>query len=241
MVYGNVLSLSEQENTYLNLLTESIDMDTGEGGLLQPVFIALSYCDSKFDKVVNTFVKTETYWHSAIGFGPSLRYMYSFNYGEYDANFIKGGLAFESIDGYIKEYPNADFYVCCILLDEEKYHKLKLALRYYITHKSKTRYDFPNILRMHFTRKTRNTMKLNHVCSTFIDAILKQAGIDLNQGMVTNLVRPDNLIARNGEKQFKIFEGKVVDYDPMAAKRMVEKMVDDKSYEFFDKAYPAMT
>lgn len=245
MVYGDVLTLGKKERysialeaTYLKLLNESIDMDTGEGGLLHPVFIVLSYCDSNFDKVVTTFVKTETYWHSAISFGPSLKYMYSFNYGEYKANPIVGGLSFENIEGYQKNYPDADLYVACILLDDEKYKALQKALRFYIVNKKKTRYDFPNILRMHFTRKTKNTMKLNLVCSTFIDTILKYAGIDLNQGMVTNLVRPDDLIARNGEKQFKVFDGKVTDYNPIVAKKLVEKMVDDRSYEFFDKSYP---
>ena len=208
-------SIDEEVDT----VEEAINMAEGFGGKLRPVFIVLLYSDSRFDHVAEKFVKNQQYWHASIGFGPALSRCYSFNFGECGANKFKGGLSFESLDFYKKEHPTGTMEVSCILLSTVKYNKLKATLDYYMQNKEKTKYSFINL-----------------VCSTFVDTILKSINVDVSGQEYSNLVKPDDLKASDQKsKQFKVFEGKIVDYKPTQVAKKVEKMYDDKSLSYFNK------
>ena len=230
------LSLSEEAiQEYLDILNEKIDMDEGYGAKLRPVFIVLLYSDSDFDHKAEKFVKNQTYWHAAMGFGPALSKTYSFNFGEANANKFKGGLSFESFDFYKTEHPTGTMEVSCILLGPRKYKALKETLNYYIEHKEKTKYSFINLLYSLFGHKTPNdNRKLNLVCSTFVDTILKSININIGH-QYTNLTKPDDLKAEKHEKQFKVFEGNIVDYKPNVVARKVEKMANNENNNYFKK------
>lgn len=235
----NVLSEEEIQDYYneLNIsVNEDIDMDEGYGEKLRPVFIALLYSDSTFDHVAEKFVKNQRYWHAAIGFGPSLSRTYSFNFGEADANKIKCGLSFESVDFYKKSHPTGTMEVSCIFLNKNKYKKLKDTLEYYIRNKQKTRYSFINLIYSLFGKGTKNGIKMNLVCSTFVDTILKSVNVNISGTNHTNLTKPDDLAKKDSnEKQFKIFSGKIVNYNPQKAKDQVEKLAVDVNNEYFSK------
>ena len=101
-----------EKREFIGALNESIDVDEGFGNVLRPVFIVLTYMDSTFDKVVEKFVKGQKYWHAGISFGPSLKNIYSFNYGNAavkNVNKFTGGISFESIDLYKNENSNGTF------------------------------------------------------------------------------------------------------------------------------------
>lgn len=256
MIYGNVLNLSEETIAQANLeaeylayleqdiydygldvLNEKFNPKTGTGGKLRPVFVVLLYSDGPFPHMAEKFVKDQEYWHAGFAFSPNLDRIYSFSYAapETVQSGHRGGLCYESIDYFRKTCPTGRLFVGAILVTNYKYRKLKECLNYYIKNKEKTKYDFPNLVRSLFGFKTKNGWKTNLVCSTFVDTVLKSAKIDLNQGKQTNLVKPDDLKAKNGEKQYTIFEGKVPDYDEKKAAKIVEKMVDNESYNFFGK------
>lgn len=218
------------------VLTEKIDMDEGFGGKLRPVFICLTYCDTSFDRFVEKFVKDQTYWHASIGFGPALSRTYSFNFGEANANNLKGGLSFESMEFYQKEHPNGTCEVSCIFLKPKKYKQLKETLEYYIRNKEKTRYSFMNLVNSFFGRGTKNTLKMDLVCSSFVDTILRSVNINISGDKATNLTKPDDLkVDKNVEKHFKLFEGKLVDYDPKKIQTKVDKLSNDVNNDFFKK------
>ena len=88
--YNGEIMLNEQD--FIDILNEKMDMDEGFGAKLRPLYIILLYSDSSFDHVVEKFVKDQQYWHAAISFGPGLTHCYSFNFGECNANRFKGGL-----------------------------------------------------------------------------------------------------------------------------------------------------
>lgn len=219
------------------LLQEKIDMEEGYGAKLRPVFIVLIYSGSTFTKVAEKFVKDQKYWHAAIAFGPGLTNLYSFNFNNpaTKVNKFKGGLSFENVNLYKQRHPDGTMEVSCILLGSRKYKALKETLDYYIQHKEKTRYSFLNLAYSLFGHKTPNGKKFNLVCSTFVDTILKS--IDINIGNdSTNLTKPDDLRAdKKREKQFKVFEGKIVDYKPASAARKVEKIANDENNNYFKK------
>ena len=234
------LSESEMEAIHQELsidsVNEAIDMDDGYGAALRPVFIVLLYSDSDFDHTAEKFVKNQDYWHAAIGFGPALSRCYSFNYGEASANKIKGGLSFESLKFYKTAHPTGTMQVSCVFLTPFKYKKLKATLDYYLRNKEKTRYSFINLLYSLFGHKTKNGLKLNLVCSTFVDTILKSVNVDLNNGKTTNLVKPDDLKANDSKpKQFKVYQGRIVGYMPKRIAGIVEKLANDVNSNYFSK------
>ena len=124
--------------------------------------------------------------------------------------------------------------VSCIFLDKEKYNNLKETLDYYLMNKEKTKYSYVNLLYSLVGKKTKNGLKFNLVCSTFVDTILKSINIDLNNGKQSNLVKPDDLKATAlNEKQFKIFEGNIVDYNVEKISKMVNKLANNISNNYF--------
>ena len=217
------------------VLTEKIDMDEGFGGKLRPVFIVLTYSDSRFDHIAEKFVKNQKYWHAAIGFGPSLSRTYSFNFGEADSNKFKGGLSFESMELYQKYHPTGTCEVSCIFLTPYKYKKLKATLEYYLRNKQKTRYSFINLLYSLFGKSTKNGLKMNLVCSTFVDTILRSVDVNISGDKATNLTKPDDLKVGKHEKQFKVYEGRLLDYDPKKVHDKVNKLSNDVNNDFFKK------
>lgn len=223
---------------YLNELTEdsieeAVDVDEGYGGKLRPVFIVLIYSDSTFSHTADKFVKNQKYWHAAIGFGPSLSRTYSFNFGEADANKVKGGLSFESYEFYKEEHPTGTMEVNCIFLTPKRYKKLKETLDYYLRNKEKTRYSFINLLWSLFGHKTKNGLKMNLVCSTFVDTILRSVDIHVtDQNKNTNLTKPDDLRARH-EKQFKLYEGPIPGYNIEKVHAKVNELSEDVNNDWF--------
>ena len=220
---------------YDDIINEKIDADEGYGAKLRPVFIVLLYSDSTFDKIAEKFVKGQKYWHASIGFGPALSKCYSFNFGEAYANRFKGGLSFESIDFYKREHPTGTMEVSCIFLSKFKYDKLKATLNYYIENKEKTKYSFINLIYSLFGKQTKDK-KFNLVCSTFVDTILKSINVKISDAKSINLTKPDDLMKQEkNEKQFKIFEGKIKDYNTRSVIRKVEKLANDVNNNYFKR------
>lgn len=216
------------------IATEAMHIITGDGCLLKPVFIVLLYSDTTFDHIAEKFVKNQNYWHAAIGFGPALSTCYSFNFDECDANKIKGGLSFESMDFYKREAPTGDVYVSCIFLSKEKYKLIQDKLNWFIKNKNKTRYAFVNLVYSLVGKKKESKSGLNLVCSTFVDALLKSADVDITH-KPNNLVKPDDLMGNKYTKQIEVFRGKTKDYDAMKAAALVEREAEKAENDFHRK------
>lgn len=234
-MFGNQIESFIEFCDNYQIADEGLHMVTGNGCQYHPVFIVLLYSDTRFDHIAEKFVKGQEYWHASIGFGPALSSLYSFNFGEAEANKIKGGLSYESMDFYKREHPTGDCYVGCVFLTQYRYQKLRDTLNYYIKNKAKTRYSFINLLYSLFGKVKTSKKNLNLVCSTFVDTILKSVNVDLSN-KPTNLVKPDDLKGTNNEKQFDVFKGKIKDYDAMNASKIVERMANDKAYSYFKKS-----
>lgn len=244
-------SLLEAWNNFYNIFgiseaaTELLPIDESDeasGKKLHPVFIVCLYADTAFDRVAQKFVKGQTYWHSAIGFNASLSGLYSFNFNvnkdkakNLQVNKGKGGLSRESLEQYKTGNEDATIEVNCIFLTDYKYRKLRATLNYYVENKEKTSYDFKNLINSLFGKKTANGVKLNLVCSQFVDTILKSIDVDIT-GKNSNLVKPDDLKDKSiNKKQFKIYEGRCDQYNISKMKEKVEKLAADVNSNYFTK------
>lgn len=226
------IQINEQE--FIDILNEKMDMDEGFGSKLRPIFVVLVFADSMFDKIAEKFVKEQEFWHAAISFGPALSNCYSFNFAKDSTNAITGGLSFESIDFYKKNCPNGDLQVGAIFVDQAKFKKVKEALDFYLRNKQKTKYSWINLLYSYLGKSTKDGLNFNQVCSTFVDSILKFASIDLNNKH-TNLVKPDDLKNTNEKNYFKVFSGKITSYDAIEVKNRSEQLANKVSNNYFKK------
>lgn len=251
MVYGNIseqriqdinwiLEITSylEQDTYnygLESLNEKFNPSTGEGGKYRPVFVVLTHRDTLFDKTAHMIKPDSKYWHVSLAFTPELSKCYSFNIGHKETAMNKrgNGLSCEPINYYKKIHPEGDLYVGCVFLDETRFKQLKETLNYYIKNKEKSKYDLPRLIGMMTNKSYLNGRKANlQVCSTFVDDVLKSAGVKFSN-KDTGLVLPDDLKATDKEKQFKIYDGKIGDYDPDKAAKVVESMVDSDEYYYF--------
>lgn len=225
------ININEQE--FIDILNEKMDMDEGFGSKLRPIFVVLIFADSMFDKIAGKFVKGQQYWHAAISFGPALSSCYSFNFAKDTTNTL-GGLSFESIEFYKKNCPTGNMQVGAIFVDPVRFKKVKEALNFYLKNKQKTTYSWINLLYSYLGKSTKNGLKFNQVCSTFVDSILKYANIDLND-KDTNLVKPDDLKNTNEKNYFKVFDGNIINYDAEDVKEKTEKLANRMSNNYFKK------
>ena len=201
-----------------------------QNNLLKPVFILLTYCDTTFDHIAEKFVKGQQFWHAIIGFDYTLTDCYSFNY---NPKTHESGLIKESILGYKEKYPNANCQISCIFIGEEKYYKLKESLNYYIFNKDKTRYDFLNLFFSLIGKQTKNGLKLNQVCSTFVDSLLRSIGVNLVDKN-TNLVKPDDLIKKkDNKKQFILYQGIISKFNSDRIFKKVVNLSNNSKNDYF--------
>lgn len=217
-------------NTNIGIKEDNQSFDL-ENTFLKPVFILLTFCDTTFDHIADKFVKGQKFWHATIGFDYALTQCYSFNY---NPKTRETGLVYESIDAYKQKYPNADCQVSCVLLDDANYNKIKESLNYYIINKNNTKYDFLNLFFSFIGKATDNGLKLNQVCSTFVDSLLKSVNVNL-VNKPTNLVKPDDLIkSKSNRKQFILFNGKVSKYKPEIIYNKIIKLSSNSKNCYFN-------
>lgn len=239
-LYGSALYLSEEDKNCLKFeadaveeLNEAFNPKYGTGGKLRPIFTVLIYGDGNFEKLAEKFVKGQSYWHAGLAFNTSLNPFYSFNITMGETNAVKGGLSYENIEEYKEKRPNGTLFVGCILVKQSKYAQVKKALNFYKRNQSKTRYSQEGLIKSLFHIKTKNGMKFSMVCSEFVDAVLKQANIDISHIDNSNLVKPDDLRGDEKDKVYKVYEGKLTEFSADKINKIVEKLVDDESLNFF--------
>ena len=75
-----------------------------------------------------------------------------------------------------------------------------------------TKYDFLGLFFSLIGKQTKDGLKTKQVCSTFVYSLLKSIDIDF-ANKATNLIKPDDLIAKDRDKQFVVYKGKIKDVD----------------------------
>ena len=238
MTLSNVLLNGSYEDKYnlYNILQERMNMEDGSGELLRPVFVIIMYSESAVVKIFEKAMPDQKYWHAAIGFGPLLDTLYSFNM-DHHANKLKGGLSFESLKAYIRDNPKSTCQINCVFLKEGKYNQLKKTLNFYIFNKNRTRYDTINLLMSLFEKGKRNGLNLNQVCSSFVDTLLQSININISGKEYSNTTKPDDLRSdtKENKKYFKIYEGLITKYQPSKIVKIVEKMARDPKNNYFGR------
>jgi hypothetical protein len=231
-----MIDLSEVTNS----LSESSDGVVAKAeGPLYPIYLVCVYTYSTMGKII-TRVTSSKYSHAAIGFTPDLEKLYSFNLknGD-DAN---GGLAYESLSGYLKDNIAAKLYVQVIFATKSTYNKIRGNVDYYCSGYRSSKYSIGNLFNILAGRAKKTSYELSMVCSQFVDSILKLSNIDLTN-KPSNLVTPNDIVQIKNPTVYKVYEGEAKDYKWPKIQRMVNKLsrnadsVRSTVYENAEKLY----
>ena len=177
---------------------------------LEPIHIVLLQNDFVRSKVIRWWTKSK-FSHAGISFDTSMKNIYSFNAkGPNDKDF---GFVVESLDFWMKTAKNPHVEVVTFFVPKEVKKELQKSVMYYVTNKSKTKYDFMNYFRIVFNKTKDTAQSLSMVCSQFVDAILKSVKIDLS-GKPSNLTYPGDFDPKPGSRLFVTFFDKIEKYRP---------------------------
>ena len=212
-----IYNLSEfyNECTPSEYLYESTETETDK----IPLFIVLSYSGSTFSRVITKYTKSK-FSHSALGLDIGLEKLYSYNLSE-------NGFSLESLERYKKKNSESDIVVMCTFIKKKDLRKVKSNLDYLIANKDTTRYSVTNILGIGLNKDFEFNTSM--ICSQFVDRMLKMVNVDYTN-KPSGLVTPNDLYINKSKKIYKVYEGKITDYNPNKTATLIKKLQRNPNY-----------
>ena len=183
-----------------------------------PIYIILVYTASPFGKMIKEYTHG-IYTHAAMSLDNTLNKLYSFNLNN---QFNKlGGFSIESIEGYKKDNKDSIMCVYTTFVDDDKKRKLDKQINYFIGNIDKTKYSIINV----FSLIANKPIELANdmICSQFVDRMLKSVDIDIT-GMASSLVTPNDIYKSTSNKIYKVYEGRVDEYNHKKIQAKVNKL-----------------
>ena len=197
-----------------------------EGSGIKPFFLVFLGENFIYSKIIKSYTHSK-YSHVAISMYPSLSKMYSFAARKNIlTNKSYNGFSEEQVDLYIKKYPNTLFSIKAVLVKEESWNKIRRTLDWYVAHRSQTKYNFKNLIRILLNKEQKSDINTSMICSQFVYSILKQIGIELESGeKPINLITPNDLYKLKNSSIVTVYEGKAKYFN----KNIIEKKLDSIS------------
>lgn len=183
-----------------------------------PIYIILVYTASPFGKMIKEYTHG-IYTHAAMSLDNTLNKLYSFNLNN---QFNKlGGFSIESIEGYKKDNKDSIMCVYATFVDDDKKRKLDKQINYFIGNIDKTKYSIINV----FSLIANKPIELANdmICSQFVDRMLKSVDVDIT-GMASSLVTPNDIYKSTSNKIYKVYEGRVDEYNHKKIQAKVNKL-----------------
>ena len=167
-----------------------------------PLYVVLTYTGTGFGRLINAYTHG-IYSHAAISLDADMTRLYSFNIKD-------NGFTVESIAGYLKENKESTMVIYTIFINKKDLVKIKTKLDYFLLNKKKTKYSILNIIGLMVNKPIQ--LANDMICSQFVDYILKTIDIDMTNKH-SGLVTPNDLYMSLNPNIYKMYEGKVSDYD----------------------------
>lgn len=206
----------------------------------KPVFIVLSEGKTP---VLSQAIRAKTksnFSHASISFDPNLKEMWSYGRPSLNPdgtmNNVKFGFKSENIDERLFRGKHVNIGVYAIYLPAKSVDAMETYIKGYLG--MKTKFDWGAMLSQLFSKdKEPSEDKYRRICSTFVDTVLKQTGINLTG---KNSPNPgdfkDALESADTKKVINIFYGDSNNYSPSVARKKLKAFVTDKAsvtYESF--------
>lgn len=204
-----------------------------------PVFIVLTEGKTPLISAGIRKVTHSNFTHVSIGFDPDLGMMYSFG-GPYEGNNFSNdnyGCRMEAIGDTVLQEKYVKVFVCWVSSDNVQ--KMKEECKHFIDNQKNTVFDwriFRNFI-LGLDKLPNENDKYHQVCSTFVNTLFKNAGIQLFSDIkmpspkdYNDLVTSDD----NKEKFVQIYYGKAGDYSDKYFS-IANKFAIKKSSKQFDE------
>lgn len=206
----------------------------------KPVFIVLS--EGKTPLLSNAIrAKTKSnFSHASISFDPNLKRMWSYGRPSLNPdgtmNNVKFGFKYEDIDDRLFRGKHVNIGVYAIYLPSKAVTEMEKYIEGY--QGVKTKFDWGAMLSQLFSKdKSPSGDKYRRICSTFVDTVLKQVGVNLTG---KNSPNPGDfqtmLDDADTNKVVNVFYGDSNNYSPSNAKKKLKAFASEKSsvtYESF--------
>ena len=215
------ISLTKPKISIDNVLSisESIIEESSKDKDIYPISIVTVKGDAPISNIITGITKGD-FSHAAICLDKNLKKLYSFNFD----NKINrgGGFSMESI----KDYPkNNRLAIYTIFVSKEAYDKINENIQYFMNNVKNTSYSLITLISFPFNNiSIENDASM--ICSQFVDSMLKLANINITD-LSSSKVSPNKLyfsITKN-PKAFKIFDGKVKDFDDKRAEKRIDRLI----------------
>jgi len=206
----------------------------------KPVFIVLS--EGKTPLLSNAIrAKTKSnFSHASISFDPNLKRMWSYGRPSLNPdgtmNNVKFGFKYEDIDERLFRGKHVNIGVYAIYLPSKAVSEMEKYIEGYLG--MKTKFDWGAMLSQLFSKdKTPSEDKYRRICSTFVDTVLKQVGVNLTG---KNSPNPGDfqtiLDDADTNKVVNVFYGDSNNYSPSNVKKKLKAFTSEKAsvtYESF--------
>lgn len=206
----------------------------------KPVFIVLSEGKTPLlSQAIRTKTKSN-FSHASISFDPNLKEMWSYGRPSLNPdgtiNNVKFGFKSESIDERLFRGKHVNIGVYAIYLPAKNVDAMEDYIKGYLG--VKTKFDWSAMLAQLFSKdKEPSEDKYRRICSTFVDTVLKQTGLNLTGKNSPNPADFKNAL-EDGDttKVLNVFYGDSNNYSPSVARKKLKQFTTDKAsvtYESF--------
>lgn len=198
------------------------DADWKRNKNLSPVYVINTFIGSDMGVLMRDFLNM-TWSHALISFDSSLKPMYSFD---------RVGLHIDDINNYIdpskglvKTSDQGLLRVIVLLVPPRVKSELVKSVEYYKKNIKKTKYGVFNLIAyLNGSNKINSYGDFYIFCSEFVDAVLKNAKIDMS-GHSSRNTSPDDLGGKDARAQFfKVYEGLASEYNGKKIDQTVEQL-----------------
>ena len=194
--YQHVDLTYTQDDPIGQYLDKSIDNNE-----ISPVYIILDKGKKFYSDWISHFTNSE-YTHASIGFDADMSQNYTY---------LANGFSNETIDSYGDD----DITVYTFFVSKEVSNKLKTSVQDFKDNAKKSVYDFRRMFDYLVDNTKRKTSKYAQVCSTFVDNILRSAGIGITK-ITRGIVSPKDIhdsMKENKGKIYKVYDGPAKKYN----------------------------
>ena len=214
--------IEKKEHVDSNTLLDDADMD--DGGLYteavdtskyKPVYIVLMSGNGAISKAVQK-TTLSAISHAGISFDSSMNRIYSF--GMFNKNRTeeaprKNGFRIDSF--FTENHKDVTMSVYAGYMSNENYNKMKSFVEDNYVGDKKTDYSLGTIWKQlwHSDKEPRNPKEMAFVCSTFVDRVLKEAGVDVTGKHLPSPHDFDRSMANDMVHFERVFNGKPEHFD----------------------------
>jgi len=202
-----------------------------EKGKHFPIFLILTEGRTPIVSKVIKDVTHSPFSHASISFDPTLKEIYSFNFGNRGNGFIKENIF------TLGRSNNNKIAVFCFFVSSSTKRKIMSSFYDFSKNKDKTRYSFIRLIEKLFN-KGKERVKYAQVCSSFVASVLQSANINIAPSDIY-LISPGEIHTgiKENKTVYQLYYGPAYNFDAVKIKTKVEKLYLKEKTSTFSNIY----